>query len=326
MSESLEKRNSVFDGLKWSYVEALAEVLRECELRNERHIEKIYKTRASNFFPTLAFLACIGLIKQKKDNILRQEQCAQVSSAELCSLVLESILRSGSKYCKEITGYLGGFSLHDGEVSYRPNANIRSKESAVRNFLMEVGVVGYNTNKDQYFILPERLAFYVHALENKKCLPIRLFSSIADHEEIGLAAEKVVVAYEKKRLGSDFANQVNHVAIRNVAAGYDVLSVTTIGDKNTKPRYIEVKAVSARSFQFHWTHNEVQVARLLGDLYYVYLLPVGLGGKFLTDHLVMQCNPYDALIVRKKGWLIENDVLLCRPEKVDSLYKRLAKD
>ena len=55
---------------------------------------------------------------------------------------------------------------------------------------------------------------------------------------------------------------------------------TTLGASRwTKVRdecldYIEVKAVSPNTFTFYWSQREVDVAKVLGQHYYLYLLPV----------------------------------------------------
>lgn len=327
MSGSLGRRTRAFDGLQWAQVEVLVDLLRECELRSESYIEKRYKARAAHFAPTLDFLTHIGLIKQNKGRILSHEELAQSPNTDLRLLVLECILRSRGRYCTEITRYLGGFSLCDGEVSFRSDARNRSKESAVRNFLMEIGVVGYDSHKDRYVLAPEHFPLYVQAREDTTHYsPSRITSAVAGREEIGAAAEMAVMEYERERLGATLAHRVEHVALRNAAAGYDVLSATVTSTTSTTPRYIEVKAVSFRSYQFHWTHNEVQVSHLLGSLYYVYLLPVGPQGKFLMDLLVTICDPYNVVLVHGDGWLVEHDVLLCRPQRRECSQNHLVKD
>lgn len=317
MNGSLEQRASVFDGLQWSQVLALVDVLRECDLKSESYIEQRYKSQAAHFAPTLDFLAYLGLVKQDKGSILSHEELRRpFTSVELRLLVLDRLLRSRGAYRTEISRYLSGFSLCKGEVSFRSNVLNRSQESAVRNFLMEMGIVSFDSHQDRYIVAPEYLPFYVQAREDTiRVSPSRIRSAVVDREEIGLAAEMAVVEHERNRLGATLAHRVDHVALRNAAAGYDVLSATVDSAVSITPRYIEVKAVSWQSYQFHWTHNEMQVSRLLGNLYYVYLLPVGPQGNLLTDRLVMVCDPYNVILVRGDEWFVEHDVLLCRPQR-----------
>ena len=81
-------------------------------------------------------------------------------------------------------------------------------------------------------------------------------------DEIGKAAERKVLEFEKERL-SEFpvlAERIEHIALKDVAAGYDIKSFdpkpTESGD--AIPRFIEVKAVSLCDYRFVWTINEIE--------------------------------------------------------------------
>jgi hypothetical protein len=324
MSNSLEQKTNMFDGLKWSQVQALVDVLRQSESRNEQFIKRRYNARATNFSCTFAFLLNIGLVKQSKIGIVLQEQLVEDHDVNLQITTIEQLFHRHCSYRTEIIRYLNRFKVTEGDIAYRPDVNNRSKESAVRNFLMEMDIVRYDSNKEHYVIASEYIALYMRARSDiKNCSPSRVLSAVINRDKLGRAAEIAVVKHEKERLGKDFANLVDHVALRNAAAGYDVLSATVTNTSNIMRRYIEVKAVSLHSFQFHWTHNEVQIAQLLGSSYYLYLLPVGTHGNILTDRLVQICNPYDVLLTRKEGWIIEQDVLLCSPQHIECLQHDL---
>lgn len=89
-------------------------------------------------------------------------------------------------------------------------------------------------------------------------------------EQIGLEGEHFVVAYERLRLfeagREELANAVQHVALVNSAAGYDILSYELDG----RPRYIECKSTIGTMMRFEMTANEWNRARQLRDQYYVY--------------------------------------------------------
>lgn len=119
------------------------------------------------------------------------------------------------------------------------------------------------------------------------------------------------MSYERKRVGSKFSDRVVHVANLNAAAGYDVRSVTIDENDMAKPRYIEVKAVSGSSLQFHWTHNEVLTAKFLAQWYYLYLLPVKTGNRFELNQLKVVRDPYTTILHGSDVWAVEPDVLRC---------------
>jgi hypothetical protein len=139
-----------------------------------------------------------------------------------------------------------------------------------------------------------------------------LRASIEARETIGGAAEEFVLSYERERVGKDFEHLVDHVSVRNVAAGYDIKSVTLSGRRSTVPRYIEVKAVSDATLTFYWTANEIKVAALLGEDYYLYLLPVTRQGQFRRERLQVIKNAHAAVLGPNAEWQIREDVICCR--------------
>ena len=177
---------------------------------------------------------------------------------------------------------------------------------------MEMGIVCHDTDRDCYRIAPQHLDLYVVAQDSvSKRAPATVAAVQRGRETLGTAAEEAIVSYERKRVGSMFADRVEHVALLNAAAGYDVRSVTVNENGMAEPRYIEVKAVSGSSLQFHWTRNEVVTAKLLAQWYYLYLLPVKAGCRFAMNQLDVIPNPYAAVLHASDTWAVEPDVLRC---------------
>ncbi len=89
-------------------------------------------------------------------------------------------------------------------------------------------------------------------------------------ERVGRLGERYVLDLEVRTLHEhgcvELAARVEHVAARNVAAGYDVLSFQPDG----RPKHIEVKASLYDYFGFKWTSNEKRTADRLGDAYWIY--------------------------------------------------------
>ena len=177
---------------------------------------------------------------------------------------------------------------------------------------MELGIVRYDTHNDCYQIASEHLDLYVIAQGSAiKRTPASVANLQSDRETLGTAAEEAIVSYERQRVGSTFADRVEHIALLNAGAGYDVRSVTVNENGVVTPRYIEVKAVSGSSFQFHWTRNEVLTAKLLAQWYYLYLLPVEAGRRFSMSRLKVISNPHSAVLHESDIWTVEPDVLRC---------------
>ena len=133
---------------------------------------------------------------------------------------------------------------------------------------------------------------------------------------MGTAAEELILEYERERVGKDHEMEVHHIAIVDAAAGFDIKSVTLEQSRIQTPRYIEVKAVPRISLRFYWTRNEVLTARRLGEWYYLYLLPVGRQGKFITNELIIIKNPAVEVLAEPDKWLVEPEVLQCSKRPV----------
>lgn len=91
------------------------------------------------------------------------------------------------------------------------------------------------------------------------------------NRDLGLAGELLVMAHEQKRLRdagrNDLAARVEHVALSDSAAGYDILSFELDGGE----RFIEVKTTTGpASTSFYISENEVNVSRQLQELYWLY--------------------------------------------------------
>ncbi len=112
-------------------------------------------------------------------------------------------------------------------------------------------------------------------------------------------------------MGPEFASKVNHTALKNAGAGYDIESVSVTASEEVTPRYIEVKAVSSGKPRFYWTSNEVSVAEALGSWYYLYLLPVGKKGAFSLEDLRIIQDPHSKVLGSASEWVTESDIVKC---------------
>lgn len=91
------------------------------------------------------------------------------------------------------------------------------------------------------------------------------------NRDLGLAGELLVMAHEQKRLRdagrNDLAARVEHVALSDSAAGYDILSFEPDGSE----KFIEVKTTTGpASTSFYISENEVNVSRQFQELYWLY--------------------------------------------------------
>ena len=312
MKGSSAARDDAFEGLEWRNVMAMLSVLRECEYTRKEHIKKRYTERASRFEETLDFMTCLRGVQEQGGRIRASEALRVDDGTEARSWLVQRLFSCRNRYRTQILRYVREFAIADGEPTLRPSSGLRHHQSHVRNFLMEMGIVHHDSQRDCYLITPEHVGVYVLAQDSdKKRPPGAIAAGSRARESLGLAAEKAIVSYEKQRVGRAFAERVDHVALRNAAAGYDIRSITLREDGVAIPRYIEVKAVSSSSLQFHWTRNEVLTARLLAEWYFLYLLPVKSNGQFAIEELRVVACPHVAVLEDAETWAVEPDVIRC---------------
>ncbi len=316
MKDSSENNVRPFDGLHEPQISALLNLLQESGLKKRDYIKRRYLERASRFDGTLHFLTEIGAVQEDKGELtinpaFRMLQ-RSIAREDLATIVIDLIVCRENCFRSELFDYLRRFSVADGRAVHRPSVEQRSAESGVRNLLMELGVVTFDSSQNQYVLTPEHAALFAHARYcGGSVSPAQARCNRRNKEDLGLAAEQAIVSYERERVGPGLANQVEHVALHNVAAGYDIQSISLTAGNGLLPRYIEVKAVPPQTLRFYWTANEVRVAEFFGSWYYLYLLPVDRQGAFNIQGLRIVADPYSAVLRSAGEWIVESDVMQC---------------
>ncbi|EAC3110579.1 DUF3578 domain-containing protein [Listeria monocytogenes] len=115
--------------------------------------------------------------------------------------------------------------------------------------------------------------------EKEPYIPKRDYAKEAiRNTEKGLQGEYLVINYEKERLIKNsitkpYADKINHVAESGDGHGYDIISYDINPDAPNEviEIYIEVKTTTGnRDTAFYLSDNELNVARLKGELYRIY--------------------------------------------------------
>lgn len=312
MKGSLDTPASVFEGVTVHRVLALVESLQNTHLRTESHVKRIFSENAVCYEEVLSFLIRLQIV-QKKDGVLTlSEEDLPGKTAEPKSWLLSWLLRTRNKYRSEMFHYLKKYQIEAGEIAYRPLDQDRSRESAVRNFLMEMEAVHQDSEKERYILSSDYVSLYAYAINTRpKVSPNSLVNQMEERETLGLAAEIAIMDFERGRLGPAWVDQIDHVALRNVAAGYDIRSLTLLAEGGSTPRYIEVKAVSPDFYCFHWSKNEVNVAQMFQKSYFLYLLPVKTNVSFDLSSLKIIPDPSQTILKTNSDWIVETDIVRC---------------
>lgn len=150
--------------------------------------------------------------------------------------------------------------------------------SSIRNVLIELGFlsVTHRAGRQRIEVEPayeKLISDVMKPLKNKLTLE-ELKKELQRNEEAGELAEEFVLDYERRRhSGCGNAGKVKRISSVDVTAGYDILSFDS-SQSLDYDRFIEVKAVKKYS-GFFWSRNEMEIARVLGIRYYLYLVDLG---------------------------------------------------
>ncbi|BCC17675.1 MULTISPECIES: protein NO VEIN domain-containing protein [Bacillus cereus group] len=177
----------------------------------------------------------------KKNRIIIEHN---VLSCSICS-----IKGASEKVLKELEKQSFSIEIYGGSPSYYASTIIEKR--SVLTYLIKQNKQKKKTRSNT--ITPEEL---------EKQLDIK--------KKIGFEGESHVFLAEQEHLKSigrmDLAEKVTWVANENCNAGYDIQSFFEDGSY----KYIEVKSTTARNVNFYLTNNELEVAKLLGDNYFIY--------------------------------------------------------
>jgi hypothetical protein len=305
-------RPGVFEDLTLRAALTLIETLERSKLRTEPHVRRLFCRFSQGFDAALTFLIRLRVVERSEGELVISSQPPEPTGTKREIWLLSRILAVRNNYRAEVFSYLRKYRVEDGDLLYHPPIELRSRESNVRNFLMELGVVHAIWNGTGYKVSPDYISLYAQAIDRqRKVSPESLVNSFAARDVLGLMVEEAVVNYERSRVGAERADRVEHVSLRNVAAGYDIQSISVTDGGAERPRYIEVKAVSAGSMGFYWTRNEIAVAKTLGNFYFLYLVPVSPKVGIDDSRMYIICNPHQAVIQTQEEWVTEADVVRC---------------
>ena len=256
-------------------------------------IKKIYSRNNKYLNENLNFLINIKFfeINENHINVL----------GKIDKELIFSLISNQPNYAICIKNYLLNFQEDiNGSYIFKPDGYYNILTSHLRNFLITIEYIK-NINSS-YIILDKSLLI---KFQTKEFSPKQLEKMLADQQSLGLAAEKVVINYEEKRIRKFDNNlKLDHVSLRDVSAGYDIQSY-----EGKDKIFIEVKAVSLSNYKFHLSVLEFQTAINLKEKYYIYLLPVDHSkpDNFDIENLLRINDLNKNIFNNKISWKMEND-------------------
>lgn len=134
-----------------------------------------------------------------------------------------------------------------------------------------------------------------------KNLSLAALMKIQELNEIhGKEAEEFVVAFERRRIADpNLTERIRRVSDMQCDAGYDVVSFHD-PDSKAIDRFIEVKSHAGEP-SFFWSRNEVAVAKIKADSYFLYLVDRTKMSRPGYEPLMIR-NPHETVFLNEKVW------------------------
>ncbi len=294
----------------------LLEILREVALPQREHVSARYSERARHFLETVQFAQSLGWVRPSGQALqMIGGAPARILGAPAATrpmVFAEALAETSGPYQLVLARHLSRFELGSEGLSYQPTGELRLTEAPARDFLMALGAIVHRADRGIYILTPP-FAFLRLWARNVRGLAdlVPLGQRAQDQAQLGHEAELAVLEWEKRRVGGDAAERVRHIAAENPVACYDIQSLTMESDGEC-PRFIEVKAVSQGTHEFHWSAAEIEAAQILGDRYFLYLAPVLAARRFDLDNLQIIQNPFVTIYQNPALWLKEEATIVCR--------------
>lgn len=183
--------------------------------------------------------------------------------------------------------------------------------SCVRNVLISQGFIyPIRDNQGTRFYIDTHYDTLVakHCRESHRQVSLeQLKKQLEKNEQAGEKAELFVLSFEKKRIGGPLSDRIKRVSEIDVAAGYDIASFNS-GESDNPDRFIEVKALSKEGF--YWSKNEYDIAKLLGDKYYLYLIELEKTNN--PDYIPEMISNPAKCIMTSENWIVEAQSYIVR--------------
>lgn len=302
-----------FKKIRLAHLYTFCNTLADAQVRNINNIKRKYLERASAFDETLSLLIDLKVVKKDSEELIPSKSfsLAHDSFNEFKEKFLKILFSTNGKVKDELNKFLLNFRTEGDLIFFKATEVQRIEFSDTRNLLLELEFISASADNTTYFINPDFSKLYLKQFLPPKLSPEALKKKQAENESLGLKAEKAVIQFELKRLAaiSVLENEIEHTSLDNVLAGYDIKSFEDYLDLNSKriDRFIEVKAVSIDNYKFFWSRNEMQIAKLFGEKYYMYLIPVCANNTFDFDKMIIKRNPYKSVYLNEQDWKKEEE-------------------
>ena len=315
MTRSLSDSQPAVVGVSFEGARILFSLVSQSSRQDLQWIRNRYEERAQGFKEVLRFLNSCEVLIDKEDSIHEGRNFKNASKLLKRSIkgfnkaLVEFAIEANSPECQEIKSFLAEGCVIDGMLQVKPLSR-NDTRSAARNVLIEGGIVSLDHLTGSCRFSAHDYGLVTRAKFGQGISPQTLQTKTKRQLDLGTEAELSVVQYERKKLGSRFAQQVVHIAAHNVSAGFDVASIRVSEGTISEERLIEVKAVSPNDFGFFLTQNEYEVAERYSERYYLYLVPIERRKPVIRKLRVIR-DPIENILTNHASWNVTHNAVHC---------------
>lgn len=151
--------------------------------------------------------------------------------------------------------------------------------------------------------------------KTSKRMSIEALKKQLEKQELqGELAELYVLDFEINRLGglTTLRDRIKRISVIDVSAGYDIVSFENVFSESYD-RFIEIKSYIGKP-HFYWSKNEIDVATLYDEKYYLFLIDVEKIHQVSYTPLIIR-NPAKH-IIQSDSWLMQPTSFLVLPTGV----------
>lgn len=311
-----------FENISLNNIVTFSDIMNNLSTLKKEFIKNNYSKTASHFEETVKFLKDLNLIKIEKAKILptlkyktflNRFRKSRLQNPITRDFLLDRLLYYKTSITEYLNDYLSFFHKVGHQYVFIPTTTLRLKYKGLRNFLMDLEFIYLDSSKKKY-IVSNKYSIMLTKFKESQLLSLHDFLKIREKKEkIGREAELQIITHEKNRLSQYplLTKNIEHISIKDVQAGFDIKSFENKFDEKGDPipRYIEVKAVSPWDYNFFWSRNEIEKAKLYKKQYYLYLLPVTNKKEFNLNALKIISDPYSWIYKKESEWLRTDELL-----------------
>lgn len=292
----------------------LFNLLASLYLRDKEYLVSAYNRNAQNFNQTFDFLkqmraisetqGKIALSRKLSTSLKEYKKIADQQKVEWVNeYLIDALISNKTKTSIEFYNYIRNFQFKEKLFIFQPTGTENKRYADIRNFLIDLGLIEYDTKRKLYIF--SRPVLLNESINVEKYISLSTFEKIQDaKKELGEKAELIALEHEQNRLAHlpNIVSEIRHISKEIVNKGFDIESFTEIETGKYVKRFIEVKAVLKNRPHFFWSRNEVEKARELGKSYWLYLIPYTSKQKFIPESIEKISDPYQTVFLNENAW------------------------